>query len=285
MADHLVCLTFDFDAVSPWINRGETTPTALSRGEFGVVGARRLLTLLERSGIRATWFIPGHTIDTYFEVCAAVHRAGHEIGHHGYLHEPPATLAGRSEEATVLDRGLECIRRLTGGAPAGYRSPSWDLSEHTVDLLLERGFRYDSSLMGQDDQPYRCRTGDVATRDGPMRFGVETELWEMPISWSLDDHPQFEYVRRSGFLQPGLAWTGGVLENWLDDFRYMARETERGVLTYTMHPQVIGRGHRLLMLERLVAGLVELGARFVRMDEALELMQGGTSSPLPEPPS
>ena len=195
MADHLVCLTFDFDAVSPWILRGETTPTALSRGEFGVVGARRLLA------------------------------------------------------------------------------------------LLERGFRYDSSLMGQDDRPYRCRTGDVVTRDGPMRFGAETELWEMPISWSLDDHPQFEYVRRSGFLQPGLAWTGGVLENWLDDFRWMARETERGVLTYTMHPQVIGRGHRLLMLERLIAGLLELGARFVRMDEALDLMQGRTSSPLPEPPS
>jgi len=269
VAVHLVCLTFDFDAVSPWIIRGETTPTALSRGEFGVVGAGRLLRLLEQRGIRSTWFVPGHTIDTYPDACAAVHAAGHEIGHHGYLHEPPATLGSREEEAAVLDRGLECIRRLTGGEPAGYRSPSWDLSEHTVDLLLERGFRYDSSLMGRDDLPYRCRTGDVVTRDGPMRFGAETDLWELPISWSLDDHPQFEYVRRAGTLQPGLAWTGGVLENWLDDFRYLARETERCVLTYTMHPQVIGRGHRLLMLERLIAGLIELGARFVRMDEAL----------------
>ena len=77
-AAHLVCLTFDFDAVSPWIFRGETSPTALSRGEFGVVGARRLLALLRRRGIRATWFVPGHTIETYPDVCRSVHAAGHE---------------------------------------------------------------------------------------------------------------------------------------------------------------------------------------------------------------
>jgi peptidoglycan/xylan/chitin deacetylase (PgdA/CDA1 family) len=266
---HLACLSFDFDAVSPWILRGETSPTALSRGEFGVVGARRLLVLLARRGIRATWFVPGHTIETYPEMCASVHAAGHEIGHHGYLHEPPATLT-RDEEAAVLDRGVEAIRALTGQPPSGYRSPSWELSEHTVDLLLERGFRYDSSLMGHDDQPYRCRTGDVVSRDGPMRFGPETDLWELPVSWSLDDHPHFEYVRRAGGLAPGLHRAGDVLENWLDDFRYMVRETERGVLTYTMHPQVIGRGHRMLMLERLVAALEGMGARFARMDEALE---------------
>ena len=249
--------------------RDQATPTPLSRGEFGVVGAERLLGLLERRGIRATWFIPGHTIETYPEVCRRVHAAGHEVGHHGYLHEPPATLS-RQEEAAVLDRGIECVRALTGAPPTGYRSPSWDLSEHSVELLLERGFRYDSSLMGHDHQPYRCRVGDTVTRDGPMRFGRETELWEMPVSWSLDDYPHFEYTRRANLLQPGLAWTTGVLENWLDDFRYLTRETEEGVLTYTMHPQVIGRGHRMLMLERLIDGLVELGAGFVRMDEALE---------------
>ncbi len=271
MAQHLVCLTFDFDAVSPWINRGETTPTPLSRGEFGVVAASRLLQLLERLGIRSTWFIPGNTIDTYPEVCDRVHRAGHEVGHHGYLHEPPATLT-RDQEADVLDRGIACIRRLTGSAPAGYRSPSWDLSPHTVELLLERGFRYDSSLMGHDHKPYRCRTGDAPTADGPMRFGPETELWEMPISWSTDDHPHFEFVRRPGALLQGLRRADDVLENWLDDFRYMAREEERGALTYTMHPQVIGRGHRMLMLERLVERLGELGATFARVDEALEVM-------------
>jgi peptidoglycan-N-acetylglucosamine deacetylase len=265
----LACLSFDFDAVSSWIFRGETTPTALSRGEFGVVGAGRVLSLLRRRGIRATWFVPGHTIETFPDPCARIHAAGHEIGHHGYLHEPPAHLS-REEEAAVLDRGIEAIRGLTGTPPAGYRSPSWDLSVHTVDLLLERGLRYDSSLMGHDDQPYRCRTGDQVSRDGPMRLGPETALWEMPVSWSLDDHPHFELVARGGGVLPGLRRAGDVLDNWLDDFRYMTRETSRGVLTYTMHPQVIGRGHRMLMLERLIAGLETLGARFARMDEALE---------------
>jgi peptidoglycan/xylan/chitin deacetylase (PgdA/CDA1 family) len=266
---HLVCLTFDFDAVSAWIARGQTTPTPLSRGEFGVVAAQRLLGLLRSRGIRSTWFIPGHTVDTYPEACRQVHAHGHEIGHHGYLHESPATL-NRQQEAQVLDRGIASIRALTGSAPIGYRSPSWDLSENTVSLLLERGFLYDSSLMGHDWQPYRCRTGDIVVTDGPMRFGAETALWEMPVSWSLDDHPHFEFVSRGNLTRQGLSWAGGVLENWLDDFRYMTRGTDRGVLTYTFHPQVIGRGHRMLLLERLIAGLDGMGARFCRVDEALE---------------
>ena len=95
-------------------------------------------------------------------------------------------------------------------------------------------------------------------------------LVEMPVSWSLDDYPVFEYVRREGFLQEGLRATSGVLENWLDDYRYMARELDWGVLTYTFHPEVTGRGHRMLMLERLIDGVTSLGATFVRMDEAAE---------------
>ena len=268
MSLHLACLSFDFDAVSSWIARDQLSPTALSQGEFAAVGAERLLRLLDRHGIRSTWFIPGHTIETYPVLCRRIHEAGHEVGHHGYLHEPPATLSAE-QEAAVLDRGTECIRSLTGSAPAGYRSPSWELSGDSVELLLERRFRYDSSLMGNDHQPYRCRVGDEVSRDRPMRFGSETDLWEMPVSWSLDDYPHFEYVRRTGVLQPGLASAGGVLANWLDDFRYLVGESERGVLTYTMHPEVIGRGHRMLMLESLVEGLKGLGARFARMDEAL----------------
>lgn len=266
---HLVCLTFDFDVVSAWIYRGLTTPTQLSRGEFGVVGARRILDLLDRHGVNATWFIPGHTIETYPGACREVVEAGHEVGHHGYLHEPPADLT-RAEEEAVLKRGVQCIRQLTGSPPRGYRSPSWDLSEHTVDLLLESGFAYDSSLMGDDYRPYRARRGDVVTRDGPMRFGEQTDLIEMPISWSLDDHPHFEPVHRPNVQTPGLMNTGDVLANWVDEFTYMANSGEDGILTYTFHPQVIGRGHRMLMLSDLVARLTDLGARFCRMDEALE---------------
>jgi peptidoglycan-N-acetylglucosamine deacetylase len=264
---HLVCLTFDFDALSIWIVRGMLSPTAISRGEFGVVGAKRILELLRRRGIAATWFIPGHTLETYPEICARIHAQGHEIAHHGYAHEPPATLTRDQEEAVLL-RGSAAIRAITGADPRGYRSPSWDLSPFTVDLLLAHGFLYDSSMMGHDAEPYRARTGDVIVPDGPARLGIATPLVEMPVSWSLDDYPHFEYFRAGDFVLPGLRRAGDVLDNWVDDFRYMTQTTDWGVLTYTFHPQVIGRGHRMLALERLIELLAGMGAVFVRMDGA-----------------
>jgi peptidoglycan-N-acetylglucosamine deacetylase len=267
MPRHLVCLTFDFDALSLWIARGMTTPTPISQGEFGVVGAERILALLAAHAISATWFIPGHTIETYPELCARIHAAGHEIAHHGYAHEAPVRLT-REEEEAVLVRGNEAIRRLTGASASGYRSPAWDLSPHSVDLLLAHGFTYDSSMMANDYTPYHARRGDVIPADQPAQFGETTSLIELPVTWSLDDFPHFEYLWTPTHLQPGLRRTEDVLANWLDDFRYLARTLEWGVLTYTFHPQVIGRGHRMLLLERLIAELATLGATFTRMDAA-----------------
>jgi peptidoglycan-N-acetylglucosamine deacetylase len=269
MARHIVCLTFDFDVMSGFVARGMTTPTPISRGEFGIVGAKRILALLERHGIRATWFIPGVIIATYPEICARIVAAGHEIGHHGWSHMPPAALT-REQEQSGLIRGNEAISRLCGRKARGYRSPAWDLSPHTVELLLEQGFDYDSSMMGDDYTPYRARSGDVAKVDEPFVFGRTTPLVEMPISWSLDDYPHFEFVRTKDAVLPGLMATAGVLGNWLDDFRYLARTLEWGVLTYTCHPFVIGRGHRMLMLERLIEGLRAEGAVFATMAAAVD---------------
>jgi peptidoglycan/xylan/chitin deacetylase (PgdA/CDA1 family) len=265
MPRHLVCLTFDFDALSLWIARGMTSPTPISQGEFGAVGAERILALLAAHRIAATWFIPGHTIETYPAVCERIHAAGHEIAHHGYAHEPPVGLSREAEEA-VLVRGNQAIRRLTGATAAGYRSPAWDLSQHSVDLLLAHGFTYDSSMMANDYTPYRARRGDVIAPDQPAQFGETTRLIELPVSWTLDDFPHFEYLWTATHLQQGLNRADDVLANWLDDFRYLARSQEWGVITYTFHPQVIGRGHRMLALERLIEGLQGLGATFARMD-------------------
>jgi peptidoglycan-N-acetylglucosamine deacetylase len=267
MARHLVCLTFDFDALSLWIARDMLSPTPISPGEFGVVGAERILALLAQHGIHATWFIPGHTLETYPELCARLHASGHEIGHHGYAHEPPVNLTPEREEE-VLMRGNAAIQQITGAPATGYRSPAWDLSPHTVGLLLKHGFRYDSSMMGHDSLPYYARRGDHITPDAPARFGPPTPLIEMPISWTLDDFPHFEYLWTATHLQQGLQRADDVLANWLDDFRYMARTSDWGVLTYTFHPQVIGRGHRMLVLERLIETLAQLGATFTRMDAA-----------------
>lgn len=270
MATHIAALTFDFDVISAWIFRDLTTPTQLSRGEFGLVGAERILSLLDRYEIKSTWFVPGHTLDTFPDICRRIHRAGHEIAHHGYLHEPPAMLSGREEEETVLQRGNEAIKRITGSFAKGYRSPSWDLSPFTVALLLQHGFRYDSSMMAHDDQPYYARQGDRIEAGGVVHFGPTTPLIELPISWSLDDFPHFEYRRAQNAIQPGLQWTGGVLDNFVDDFRFMVENADWGALTYTFHPQVIGRGHRMLMLEKLIVRLKNLGARFERLETVAE---------------
>jgi peptidoglycan/xylan/chitin deacetylase (PgdA/CDA1 family) len=244
-----------------------TTPTPLSRGEFGALASKRILGLLKSRGIRATWFIPGFTIESWPRECAAVVADGHEVAHHSWAHVPPATQTREQEEADLV-RANEAIAKLTGRKARGYRSPSWDLSEHTIDLLVAHGFIYDSSLMGADYIPYRARRGDVAELGKPYNFGKETALIEMPISWSLDDYPHFEFVRTPQTVLPGLQSARTVMENWLDEFFYMKKTTDWGVLTYTMHPYVIGRGYRMLALEDFIARLAKEGAVFMPMEEA-----------------
>ena len=265
MTRHIVCLTFDFDAVSSWIARGLTTPTPISRGEFGVIGAARILDLLKKHGIRTTWFIPGHTIETYPDMCKRVVDDGHEIGHHGWTHIPPAKFT-RAEEEAELVRANRAIEYLCGRKARGYRSPAWDLSEHTIDLLLEHGFFYESSLMGHDYLPYYARRGDVVELNEPMVFGEVTPLIEIPISWTLDDFPHFEYIRLDSTIMAGLKYAKAVFRNWFDDFVYMRKNLEWGVVTYTFHPMVIGRGHRMLALEDLIDKLIEGGATFLPME-------------------
>ena len=268
-----VCLTFDFDAISLWVGPyAATSPSAISRGEFGAVGVRRILRLLDRFGIPGTFFVPGHTVETYPDHARAIVAAGHEVGHHGYLHENPLALGTRERERAVLERGLEVLDRVLGVRPAGYRSPAWDNSPFTLELLLELGFRYESSLMGDDFTPYWCRVGDMAEPDGPYRFGRPVGLVELPVSWLLDDFPHFEYVSlpAHGLRLPGLSAASKVEEIWRDEFDFMRRDVPGGVMTITMHPQVIGRGHRLLMLERLVEHMFAGGARFSTMADAAD---------------
>ncbi len=280
MPDHLVCLTFDHDNASSMISRKLTSPTMISRGDFGIVAVPRILELLRLHAIPTTWFIPGHTIESYPSCVRAVAEAGHEIGNHGWTHRIPATL-GRDGEEEELVRGNAAIVALTGRAPRGYRSPSWDLSPHSVELLLKHGFVYDSSMMGHDILPYQARLGDETELLTPMRFGADTALVEMPISWSLDDYPHFEFLRTEQTILPGLMNARAVFQNWVDEFAYMKQHADWGVLTYTFHPHVIGRGYRMLALEGFIATLKEQGAQFATMEDAVaryrERFPGGNS--------
>lgn len=267
-----VCLTFDFDAISLWIGPfAARSPSMISRGEFGAVGARRILRLLELEGVHGTFFVTGHTAETYPEIVRDIVAAGHEIGHHGYLHENPIALETPQREREVLLRGLHALDAVAGVRPRGYRSPSWDNSPWTVELLVAEGFLYESSLMASDFTPYWCRSGDVIQADGPYLFGPEVDLVEMPVSWILDDFPHFENVSipAAGINRPGLSAPSKVEEIWHDEFTYMQREVPNGVYTLTMHPQVIGRGHRMLLLERLIAWLKDhQGVHFSRLGDA-----------------
>ena len=245
-----VCLSFDFDAMSVWLTTMRSRAlSTVSRGEFGKVGTGRLLDVLRRHQVLSSWFIPGHTVDTFPDLVKRIADSGHEIGHHGYCHENPASLAP-DEERRILERGIACIQRVTGKTPIGYRSPAADLSPQSVSLLGEFGFLYDSSMMANDFTPYYCRVGDEMRTDGPYIFGKEVDLVELPMDWSLDDWPYFGLHWPAHHV--GLRTPEEVSRIWLADFDFLYQQMGEGVFILTMHPQVIGRGHRILMLEQVI---------------------------------
>ncbi len=246
-----VCLSFDLDAISVWVGpRRSRSPNLIARGEFATVGTERLLKLLDQRQIPTTWFIPGHTIDTYPDTCRNVAAAGHEIGYHGYCHEAPSSGRGETEERAILERSIECIERIAGRPPVGERLPGGNLGPRWLELLLEYGFSYDSSMAPNDYQPTYCRAGDVARTDGPHEFGSEVDLVELPFDWNLDDWPHFSHEPRTGV--EGLRSPNEVYEIWAADFDYLYQRVGSGVFVLTMHPQCIGKGSRMLMLERLI---------------------------------
>lgn len=269
-----VCLTFDFDALSLWIARGMASPGPLSRGEFGAVAFPRILSLLGKYEVPATFFVPGHTAETYPDLIRQAGDTGHELALHGYCHEPVSTLS-KVREREVMLRTSEVLENLTGRRPVGNRTPSWDFTEHTVDLALDLGLSYDSSLMGHDYLPYSARTGDRWPDNAAYQFGSATELLEVPVSWTLDDYPAFEYLRTSQFVMPGLRRPDEVFANWLDDVKYMMAGFTDGVCVFTFHPQVIGRGHRMLALERLIEELKGLDVSFARVDVVTQEWRDG----------
>ncbi|MEZ5728966.1 MAG: polysaccharide deacetylase [Burkholderiaceae bacterium] len=243
------CIGFDFDAMSSWIGSfGSNNPSAISRGEFGAVAVPRLLDLLASREIRASFAVPGHTALAYPSLVARIRDAGHELVHHGWVHENPAR-CDEPTERRILEKGLAALERVAGVRPSGYRSPAWALSVRTVELLIEYGFEYDSSCMGHDCRPYYLRSQDQWSVDGAYRFGTPSTLVEMPVSWSLDDFPASEFV--PGRVS-GLQAASALEENWRGDFDYFYRDQPGSVLVLTLHPQTIGRGNRLLMLERLL---------------------------------
>jgi peptidoglycan/xylan/chitin deacetylase (PgdA/CDA1 family) len=166
-----------------------------------------------------------------------------------------------------MSRSYELIERLCGRPPTGYRAPSGELTAITIDLLVEHGLTYDSSLMGHDHRPYPVRRGDRFPDDQPAQWGEETSLVELPWSWTTDDYVYLEFVTFRRMLMPGLRRPGEMFANFADDLRWMTANVDHGVYTVVFHPQVIGRGHRLLALEAWLDEIAGLGVTFARLGD------------------
>jgi peptidoglycan-N-acetylglucosamine deacetylase len=280
MAKEILCgFGVDVDAVAGWLGSyaGEDSPDDISRGLFaGEVGSPRLLALFDRFKIKTTWFIPGHSIETFPEQMKAVANAGHEIGIHGYSHENPIAMT-REQETAILDKCIELVAKLSGRRPTGYVAPWWEFSPVTNELLLERGIKYDHSLMHHDFQPYYVRVGDSWTKIDyakhpeawmkPLVRGRETNLIEIPASWHLDDLPPMMFIKKApnshGFVSPR-----HLEEMWRDQFDWVYREHDYAVFPMTIHPDVSGRPQVLMMLERLYTYMIRHpGVRFCTLDE------------------
>lgn len=281
----------DVDAVGGWLGSygGEDSPDDISRGLFaGEVGVPRLLTLFERHNLRTTFFVPGHSIETFPDSTKMIVDAGHEIGIHGYSHENPIAMTRVQEEA-ILDRCIDLVEKASGQRPTGYVAPWWEFSPVTNELLLERGIKYDHSLMHRDFEPYYVRVGDSWTKIDyslsaeewmqPLIRGRETDLVEIPASWYLDDLPPMMFIKASpnshGFVNPR-----HLEEIWRDQFDWVYREMDYAVFAMTIHPDVSGRPQVLLMLERLIEHINgHDGVRWTTFDEIADDFKRRTPPP------
>ncbi|MFQ6028912.1 MAG: polysaccharide deacetylase [Dehalococcoidia bacterium] len=253
-------LTFDVDGVSSWLRRDPNfaqMPSLMSMAEYGPsVATPRILDLLDSFSIKGSFYVPGQVAETHVDLVRDIVNRGHEVGHHGYLHEAPATMSAE-EELEVLEKGITILSEITGSPPRGYRSPSWELSEVSLDLLSSHGFLYDSSLMG-DDAPYLLNT------DNP-----EKRMVEVPIHWLLDDAPNFVYAPSANRMGP-MRNPDEVYGAWSAEFDGLYRYGR--AFNLTMHPQYIGRPGRLLMLERLIRHIRTFpNVEFLRVVDVAEM--------------
>jgi peptidoglycan-N-acetylglucosamine deacetylase len=230
-----VALTFDFDAEEVWIGEDPANadrPGVLSQGTYGAkVAVPLILELLAAHGVKATFFVPGRVGERHPDCVREIIAAGHEVGLHGYTHTSPQNLT-REEERDELARAREVLEGL-GATLHGYRSPSWEFSSHTIDLLTEAKLRYSSNFM-DDIRPYVHPNSSVV---------------ELPVQWILDDAPHFWFANDTWSRK--ISTTREVRQIWEEEFLGIRRLG--GVCIFTMHPQIIGRPSRLAFLDSFVS--------------------------------
>jgi peptidoglycan/xylan/chitin deacetylase (PgdA/CDA1 family) len=232
-----VALSFDSDHETIPLRDGETRPGKLSQGEYGARAAvPRILAALEEHGAPATFFMPAVSALLHPEEARAYVAAGHEIAAHGWIHERNMLLSPEDELALGV-RALDTLEEVTGVRPVGVRTPSWDFSDATLQVIRDLGLVYDSSLMADDDC-YEL-----------LADGEPTGIVELPVEWIRDDAPYFTFDRYTA-VRPYTP-PREVLRMWCDEFD--AARADGGLFQLTMHPHIIGHRSRMVVLSGLLA--------------------------------
>lgn len=232
-----VALTFDLDAETFWFSRtmdSMNSVNLMAEGSYGPnVALPRILNMLDRQGIKATFFIPGWVIERYTEACREIVRRGHEVGYHGYLHEKAYFI---EQENELIAKSKKIMKDLLGIAPRGHRAPEADLSKETIDAIAQNGFEYSSNMMDRD-WPYLHKTSNG-------KF-----IPELPFNWLYDDSSHFFFTVQEPSRRPIMP-TSIVKEIWLEEFEGIYEEG--GSLTFVLHPWICGRVSRVKMLEEII---------------------------------
>ncbi|KAK4505204.1 hypothetical protein PRZ48_003167 [Zasmidium cellare] len=261
----LVGYGVDVDAVANWINTCDgspQTPTNVSRGIYGAtVGVDRLLKLFDRYNIKASWFVPGHSIESFPEQLAKVRDGGHEIGLHGYTHESLSELSAE-QQRDVLVRSIDCLTKFCGKPPVGHTAPLWTTSKELIGYLQEMGIKYDHSFMHHDLQPYFAPDNSESWVETNLKKSAKAWMYpmgkirpskvvEIPANWHLDDWPPMQPI-------PDKAWAQGYVDThvverlWREQFDFAYREYDTFIFPMSIHPQVSGKPQVILMHERLI---------------------------------
>jgi len=240
-----VTFSFDVDTEPVWIGfQEQSSPSYMSRGEFGARrGHARVMALLQKHDIPATFFIPAMTMELHPEIVQGLKdNPKYEIGFHSYVHENPLKL-DETDERRIYKYAMEIFEKHVGRRPAGFRSAAWDLTGSTIKIVQEMGFIYESSMMA-DERPYML-----------LSEGKETGLVELPVEWILDDWPLFQISWPTGHV--AMRNAGDVMSIWKDEFDVAYEEGTMFLLT--MHPQVIGHRYRMKMLDELITYMKSKG--------------------------